>query len=612
MPTRSLPLQRAFLLVSLAAVPGAQSPKERPSEFERSDRAGTVHVRVKETLIGFNEPGTVPGLFIIDPSGSRFAYGVMAGGGISVVVDQEKGELYEGIAEGSIRFSPDGKHLAYVGTRPTGHYLVFDGKAYQYHGVSAQGVVFSPQGDRYAWVAVRDRAQIAVIDGVESPPYSGVGPPGILFSSDGKRTAYSAATGDKALVVLDGEEGELFDQVGGLRFSPDGRFALYVGQREGKSYAVVNTTAYGPYDSIRSTNGEKPAEDEVPQLFEISADGSRFGFIASRDGQWYVNVDGQEFGPFKGCAGLAISPEGSRVAYLATRGEGWLLVIDGEEQPGLTIKTLSFSPDGKHLGSVIRKGNEFLAVIDGVEGKPYDRIEEPGIRFSPVGDHTAYVATLGDESFVVKDGVEGPRFKRLGKIALGFVPNTSKTLYSVRRKDKEALVIDGVEGPSLDSLRSLTFTADGSRHAYAGELGKDRWIAIVDGQSYGPGGRLAEGEDRAYESMGKHTPIFSPDGKHVAWTAVSERGCLVVVDGVESHPYNFVMRSTLGFSPDSQHMAFAAERNGTKYVVIDGLEIDNAWDGFLSGSEILWKGSKACSLRGTRDPKYFLIDFEIL
>lgn len=617
MPIRPRPqLSASLLLVSLAAVPAAQKgaeapPAEHPSEFERSDRTGRVHVRVKETLIGFNDPGTVPGLFVADPSGNRLAYGVMGGGGITMVVDEKKGELYEGIAENSIRFSPDGKHLAYVGTRPTGHYLVFDGKPYEYHGVAAQGVVFAP-GDRYGWVAVRDRAQIAVIDGVESPPYTGVAPAGILFSPDGKRTAYAATSGEKSLVVLDGEEGELFDQVGGLQFSVDGRFALYVGQRAGKSYAVVNTAAYGPYDSIRSTNGQLPTEDKLPQLFEISADGSRFGFIASRDGEWFVNVDGKEDGPFKGCAGLAISPEGSRVAYLATRGEGWLLVVDGQEQPGLTVKTLSFSADGKHLGSVIRKGNQFVAVIDGVEGKPYDRIEEPGIRFSPVGYRSAYVATQGDESFVVTDGVEGPRFKRLGKIALGYVPNSSRTLYSVRRRDKEALVIDGVEGPYLESLRSLAFSPDGSRHAYAGELGTDRWIAVVDGVSYGPGGKLGEGEEHAYTSLGKHTPFFSQDGKHVAWTAVSERGCVAVVDGKESHPYNFVMRSTLSFSPDGEHVAYAAERNGTKYLVVDGLEVDNGWDGFLAGSEFVWKSSKAFSIRGTRDPKYFRIDIEIL
>lgn len=616
---RTMPNRSRFLAVLTACmiVPGALQPLQEtpdesfPEEFERTNRSNSVRVRVREALVGFNDPATVPGLFAPSPDGHSLAYGIMGGGGITVVANGEKGELYEGIAESSLKFSSKGRHLTYVGTRPSGQFVVLDGKAYAYAGVSEQGVVFNEQGDRTAWVAARDGAQIAVIDGIESPPFSGVAPPGVLFSADGKRTAFAATSGQKSLVVLDGEEGPLFDRVGGLKFSAGGQ-AIYVGLDEDKSYAVVNTTSYGPFDSIRSPSGQKPQDGETPDLLEFSSNGSRFGFIASRGDDWFLVLDGKEIGPYSGVAGLAISPEGSRVAYLATRGEGWFLVIDGKEHPGLSIKTLSFSSDGKRFGSIVRKGDKFLAWIDGVEGKPYDRIEDPGIRFSPIGNRAAYLAVEGDDSFVVVDGVEGPRFKRLGKIGFGYVPNSSRTLYSIRRRNQEALVVDGVEGPYFQSFRSLAFSHDGSRYAYAGEVSEDEWIVIVDGDRYGPGGKLHTDDTSTFSSVGKRTPLFSPDGRHVAWTGVSDRGCFAVVDGKESLPYNIVMRTTLGFSPDSQHFAFAAERNGTKYIVVDGLELDNGWHGFLQGSDFEWEGARRFYILGTRSPKYLRIEIELL
>lgn len=603
------------LLACLASPPttlALQDAPQKPSEFERADASGKPRVRVRETIIGFNDPSMNQDSLISSRDGRRVAYMVMAGDGMAVVVDGQKEEVFEGIAFESLVFSPDGKHFGYVGTRPGRQYAVLDGKVHEYKGVSKQGIVFSSDGGRVGWVAERDTSQIAVIDGQESAPYDGIAKQGIVFAPGGRHCAYVAFSGGKNMVVLDGEEGPLFDAVAELEFTAGGQHAVYVAIRDEKRFAVVDTTVHGPFDDLRSLSSQPEPGNPMLDVFEISNDGARVGFIGQRGEEWFVNVDGRESGPYRGCAGLAFSPEGSRVAFLATRGTGWFMMVDGVEHPGSSLQSLSFSPDGKRLASIVKRGDKRLALIDGVEGKEYDRIEEPGIRFSPDGKHTTYLAELAGEKLVVTDGVEGPRFRRLGKTPLGFVPNGTQTLYSVRRGENEMLVIGGVEGPLARTLRNLTFSPDGTRHAYAVEKEEDHWTVVVDGVEYGPGGRLQPGEQRAFKSLGKQTPRFSPDGKHVAWVGVRDTGWVAVVDGKESPPYNLVMRSTLDFSPDSQHFAFVAARDGKKMIVVDGFEIENGWDGFLQRSDLVWDGPRRFSIRGSRNPRFLLIEVEIL
>ena len=604
-----------FLL--LALVPQSQpahqeaaQPNDGPKTI--ADATGRPRVRIQESLIGFNDPAMNEESFVASSDGRRVAYMVMAGDGLAVVVDGIRGEMFEGIADQSLAFSPNGKHLAYVGTRPGVQCVVLDGKIHEYRGVSKHGIVFNHDGSRYAWSAIRDGKHLVVVDGGESPPYDGVGPQGILFSPDGRRCSYAVATGGKQLVVTDGEEGPLFDTVGGLQFSANSQHVIYLAVRDGKRFVVVDSNTFGPYDELRTLRPGGGPESAFLDVLEISADGSRVGFVGSRGAEWFAVVDGKEVGPFQKCVGLALSPEGSRTAFLATRGQSWVMVIDGEERPGAGLQSLSFSPDGKRLGSVLRREGKSHALVDGMEGKGYDSIEEPGIRFSHDGQHVTYLAQVSGEYMVVLDGEEGPLFKRQGKTPLAFIPNGTEVMYSIRRGEREALVIAGREGPTVKSYRSLTFSPDGKRYAYAAELDTDRWIVVVDGESYGPGGKLGPDDTRAYGSLGRRTPLFSPDGQKVAWVGVRDSGWVAVVDGVESRPFNIVMRSALDFSPDGQHVVFVGARNGRKMIVVDDLEIDGGWDGFLHQSDLVWDGPRRFSIRAARNPKYVLVEVEIL
>ena len=95
------------------------------------------------------------------------------------------------------------------------------------------------------------------------------------------------------MVVLDGKELRKSDNgnndlhMGSFTFSPDSRRWAYIGERKGKTYAVISGAEYGPYDYLR----EPLARDAY---IYFSPDSRHFAFHATRDSQQYLVVDGVE------------------------------------------------------------------------------------------------------------------------------------------------------------------------------------------------------------------------------------------------------------------------------------------------------------------------------
>ena len=100
-----------------------------------------------------------------------------------------------------MRFSPDGKHLAYL----------------------------VPEGDKWR----------AVLDGNEGPKYDGIGEAKIVYSSDSKHAAYAAKKSNKWHVVLDGQEGPEYDTIikNGPTFDAEGVLE-YLATKDGLLYRV--------------------------------------------------------------------------------------------------------------------------------------------------------------------------------------------------------------------------------------------------------------------------------------------------------------------------------------------------------------------------------------
>jgi Tol biopolymer transport system component len=232
--------------------------------------------------------------------------------------------------------------------------------------------------------------------------------------------------------------------------------------------------------------------------------------------------------------------------------------------------------------------------------------------FSPDGSRAAYhVVQDGQHLIVVGEQEFGP-YKRMGKTGIGFLPGSGRVFYSVRRGDKEALVVEGLEGPACELFRSLSYSADGERYAYAAQKGPQAWTVVIDGVEYGPDGKIEPGRERCYEFLGKRTPVISPDGKHIAYAARRNGRSVIVRDGVEGAEFNLIMRGTVDFTPDSEHIVYIAARGDKRFLVVDELEIEHGWDGFLQNTDFVFEGPRRFHIRGSKNPRFVLIEVEIL
>jgi Tol biopolymer transport system component len=66
--------------------------------------------------------------------------------------------------------------------------------------------------------------------------------------------------------------------------------------------------------------------------------------------------------------------------------------------------------------------------------------------------------------------------------------------------------------------------------------------------------------------------IFSPDSGRVSYVVKRGAKYMVVIDGKESAPYDYVRTAAQRFSPDSRRVAFAAKRGKKELIVVDGVD----------------------------------------
>lgn len=302
----------------------------------------------------------------------------------------------------------------------------------------------------------------------------------------------------------------------------------------------------------------------------------------------------------------AFSPDMRHAAYLTGYGGKLIVVVDGvkgKKYDGLASGNMPgslvvFSPDSKHVAYVAIRNQKSVLVVDGVEGKEYDHIYLGKTIFSPDSKIVPFMATRDGKRMFVVDGKEQNDTK--GKWLL--LSTDFNRFPYVREWDGQWIVIfedasskeyDGFNGRLPDERylpyqgsQNIVFSPDTKRYAYvagrftkevkraieaAGGLGELKrfsdiyrlnerdlhWFAVIDG---------AEGKE--YDEVDK--PVFSPDSKHVMYTAKSGQKRIVVVDIREGNGYDAIVGAV--FSPDSKHFAYKAKRGDKWVAVLDGVE----------------------------------------
>jgi WD40 repeat protein len=181
------------------------------------------------------------------------------------------------------------------------------------------------------------------------------------------------------------------------------------------------------------------------------------------------------------------------------------------------------TPDGSGFTTVRRANGKESVVRNGSKASgEYDRI------------HGTVVTSNGDLAFAAKSG----------------------NSWSVIRGKKKV-------GESCDYVAGLTAGSSGSV-AYVAKMG-GKWTVMRDGVAVGD----------SYEYV--NGPVYSPDGKTLVFTAISEGKAFLVRDGIRQ-PGDYASAGTPVFGPDGKSVFFVTGAEGNRTVVKDGLPITGIYD----------------------------------
>ena len=511
MKSRCFPL---ILLISLASSACGTVQVEKTLLMKLTpEQSGTISTKGIEKVFTFSSDG------------AHFLY--MSPG--QAIIDGVESEKYDSVY--GARFSPDGKHTAYVGKLNGKYCAVIDGrrgpefdeiKCYIQSPESPETILYTPDSQHYGYLARNGKSWFAVVDGQPQPApdveFNMAGP--LALTADGKHTAFLGQQGMKRMVVVDGRaqpgpETNYF-KVEQLVLSPDGKRWAYKAQQTNRNWLVVVDGVAGPeYDEI---SAGWPA---------FTPDGKHLAYVAHLDKKWVLVTDGQPGPEYRIIADVVFSRDGSKTIYTVLQGEDMNLVLNG--QAILRSWDWQFSADEKHYAHRADKGGEASVVWDGRPGPGFDDVASPV--FSPDGTRLAYKATKGKKGCVVVDDQAGPGYDEVTDPS--FSADGKHIVYAANKKGKWTVVIDGKPGLQYDSVGRTFFdegkivwlptaprlSSDGSRMACGVKQDKKTCVSVE--------GQLGLEVDEIWSY-----PTFSLDGTHVAYCASTAKdGAFVVLDG---------------------------------------------------------------------------------
>jgi Tol biopolymer transport system component len=276
-------------------------------------------------------------------------------------------------------------------------------------------------------------------------------------------------------------------------------------------------------------------------------------------------IDGVAQQPFDSVGLPIFSPDGKHLAYTAMQqGKQWL-VLDATAKPW-PHDDPRFTPDGKALTYATIKNGKVVLMVDAKQSGAEHSGVSPAI-FSADGRRMMFEATIIDFTaaktpMVIpqNQGVWNPINVPAGTVVKSF------------------MVVDGKPGAAYDLLTENVdlemavtpiFSPDGKHLAYAARKldakKNNRWLVVEDEQ-----------EGPAFDAV--FGLAFSPDGNHLAYVAKRDGKWVAIEDGKAGQPFDSATSITDGemlvsqitFSPDSRHTAYTSVNDGKWSVVADG------------------------------------------
>ena len=343
-----------------------------------------------------------------DQKSKRFVYCVRTKDGKELIVlDGKRGDLYDNVL--NLKFSPDGKYLAYVAKKEGNAFAVLDEKEGRpYNRVASLN--FSPDAKKLAYVGYREERAFMVIDDEEKHEFEDI--ISFTFSPDSKRLAFIVREQQGDFLVLDGKTNKIYKRINNCPiFSPDSNHIVYVAEKENRKKIIIIDDKEGKeYDS---------ANYPYPQF---SPDSKHLVYTGVINSKHFVVFDGKEIESYDGNLSLSwftFSPDGKRLAYILKGPLNYSVVLDnevGSKYERIPIGEMGyrflgnldlvFSPNSHHLAYVATKDNKHFIVLDGKESGPYDEISEKTLKFTDDSKYMQYGARLNNELWCIVEKLE--------------------------------------------------------------------------------------------------------------------------------------------------------------------------------------------------------------
>lgn len=374
--------------------------------------------------------------------------------------------------------------------------------------------------------------------------------------------------------------GKVWPVIHRVVYGPRGERVAYVGEREGKTHAVIGEEVLDNYGYIS------------PPIFNATGETVifRVGHRKSKTKEeWWVLVNGEKIGKADWIGSPAISPDGTRIAYWTQpgakvlkdgpykrsdqvlvvqtkNGKKWKSKKGSKWDDAHSLSPPSFSADGSKITSLAMDKNKWWVVQMSKKEKELSKgdsmisdlvLDEAGKTFAFTSfDSSGSGRTGGMPAFPGGGGFPGTKMIVVwGKLSLGtrydtafapaLSPDGKQLAFKAIEGEAMGVVWEGGEGltKTYEFVHRPFFAPDGKRLAYVVTEGAElddyfRRTSFGDTQIKGGesflatqrrAGRKIEHEEGA-KWLEIRYPAFSPDGEHLAYAGRSEEGWTLVVD----------------------------------------------------------------------------------
>jgi len=391
--------------------------------------------------------------------------------------------------------------------------------------------------------------------------------PGGFFAQD-KKTEKIQTSDPKLL----GKYGP-YDDVVDFNISDNKLIVGYI--KNGKYWVEVKGQKFGPFDDPNPIDFDGPEKDSNYVYYNVFATNDAWAFSARRDGKWYVNANGQEYGPFT--LGVSLNVQGAGVGFSYLQGRDMFFNVNGKvfgpygpydekttlderrnyAQMYIENNKWAFAYRNKNQCFVNINGNDFgpLQCEAGVSEHWSDWTGE----WSATEEfkHWAFFYRKNGKAFLKTDQTEyGPyEIEGDGLSNFSVEMKDDRIIFSYLLSNQWYFSVDGKKYGPYEKIDSVRFRGAGWLVEYV-RAGKN-WF-MVNGKEYGPFSEMLVG------NIGEKHFIFT------ACTDTNDKKCpnYAIVDGISYGPYDNVS----AFNEAGDEWGFSFKKGGSWTANLNGKE----------------------------------------